>query len=114
MFLFCLKAGEGMSDQVLNKLVDSFDDFKERLIRIEERLKVVGDIQKDVDAMKISVAEVAASSKSAHKRLDTMEKKEETKENDIRWLKRAVITGFIGFFFTVVSGITVAVVKGWF
>lgn len=102
-----------MNDQVLAKLIDSFDDFKERLIRIEESVKKVADIQKDVDDLKIKLAEVISSSKSAHKRLDDVAKKEEAKENDIKWLKRAVTTGFIGFFFSVLSGVIVGIFKGW-
>lgn len=47
-----------MNEQVLIKLAESFDDFKERLIRIEENVKRISDIQDDVDRMKLSIAEV--------------------------------------------------------
>lgn len=60
--------------RVLDKLTDSFDDFKERLIRIEESVKTVNEVKQDVGLMALKVQAVEESAKSAHKRLDTLEK----------------------------------------
>jgi hypothetical protein len=60
--------------RVLDKLTDSFDDFKERLIRIEESVKTVNEVKQDVGLMAIKLQQVEESTKSAHKRLDTIER----------------------------------------
>jgi DNA-binding ferritin-like protein len=60
--------------QLLTKLTESFDDFKERLIRIEENVKSVKDVKEDVDILKLKVASVESKASSAHKRLDTIDK----------------------------------------
>jgi len=60
--------------KVLDKLTDSFDDFKERLIRIEESVKTVNEVKQDVGLMALKLQQVEESTKSAHKRLDTMER----------------------------------------
>lgn len=99
--------------QLLTNFNDSFNDFKERLIRIEENVKNVGHLREDVDTLKQEHRDILASTKSAHKRLDTIDRNEEAKKSEMKWLRRAVITGFIGFFFTVLAGIILAVVKGW-
>lgn len=105
MYYHFLRGGNKMENQVLNKLVDSFDDFKERLIRIEERLKVVDDMKDDVNNMKIQLAQVTESAKSAHKRADAM-------ENNQTWLWRTtiggIIAGGVGLLFFVVQ----AFIKG--
>jgi tetrahydromethanopterin S-methyltransferase subunit G len=60
--------------KVLDKLTDSFDDFKERLIRIEESVKTVNEVKQDVGLMALKVQGIEESAKSAHKRLDTLER----------------------------------------
>jgi tetrahydromethanopterin S-methyltransferase subunit G len=60
--------------KVLDKLTDSFDDFKERLIRIEESVKTVNEVKQDVGLMALKLQAVEESVKSAHKRLDTQER----------------------------------------
>ena len=57
-----------------SRLIETLDDLRERMVRIEEGIKPITDIKKDVDLLKISVSEVVASSSSAHKRIDRMEK----------------------------------------
>jgi hypothetical protein len=93
--------GDMVENQVLNKLVDSFDDFKERLIRIEERLKNIDDMKNDVDNLKIGQAQTDASAKSAHKRLDVLEANQ-------TWLWRtvigAIIVGSLGVLFAALKG----------
>jgi predicted nucleic acid-binding Zn-ribbon protein len=62
-----------MADNQLDRLIASFDDFRERLTRIEEGIKPINDIKRDVDSLKITVSEVMASTKSSHKRIDDVE-----------------------------------------
>jgi hypothetical protein len=100
-------------NQMIERLINSFDDFKERLIRIEENVKNFNSVIVEVDLLKIKVAQVEESAKSAHKRADTAEKAADQKDNDIKWLKRQVMTGAIGLVFTVLAAIIVANVKGW-
>lgn len=64
-----------MNDQILTKLTDTMDDVKERVIRIEEGLKDVHQVKADVNSLKVSQSKTEESSKSAHKRLDELEKK---------------------------------------
>jgi hypothetical protein len=94
-----------MDDKAFERLIDSFDDFKERLIRIDENVKAFGSVKEDVDVLKVELAQVKESAKSSHKRMDSMEAKEAEREKDIKWLKRQIIIGFIGFVFTVLGGI---------
>lgn len=63
-----------LENQMMERLINNFDEFRERLTRIEEGIKPIGDIKKDVDTLKISVSEISASTKSAHKRLDALDK----------------------------------------
>ena len=100
-----------MDDKVLERLVSSFDDFKERLIRIEENVKGFSSVKEELDQLKIQVAQVSESSKAAHKRTDSMELTLKEKENDIKWLKRQFITSSIGFGFTVLAAIVIAFIK---
>lgn len=60
--------------KILDKLTDSFDDFKERLIRIEENVKTVNEVKREVDLMALKVQAVEESTKSAHKRMDKVDK----------------------------------------
>lgn len=62
-----------MERSALDKLADGFDEFKERLIRIEESVKPIASIKSDVDGLKIESSETSSSTRSAHKRLDTAE-----------------------------------------
>ena len=100
-------------NQMIERLINSFDDFKERLIRIEENVKNFNSVIVEVDLLKIKVAQVEESAKSAHKRADTAEKAAEDKNNDIKWLKRQVIGGGIGLVFTILAAIILASIKGW-
>lgn len=77
-----------MENQVLNKMVDSFEDFKERLIRIEENVKDIKNVKTDVENIKIQMASLESKAASAHKRLDSM-------EGGQTWMWRTVIGGFI-------------------
>lgn len=90
-----------MENQVLAKLVDNLDDVKERLIRIEENVKRITDIQNDVDNLKIASTQHESSGKSAHKRLDSL-------ENNQTWLWRtvigAIIVGAISLLFAASKG----------
>lgn len=90
---------------VLTKLIDSFDDFKERLIRIEENVKSIKDVKEEVDALKTKLTQEQESAKAAHKRIDSLEDREKDRANDIKWLKRQWTIGFIGFIFTVLAGV---------
>ena len=94
----------------LEKLADSFDDLKERLIRIEENVKDVPGIRADVDKLKVDIAQNREATKSGHKRIDAMEKAAEEKEKEIKWLKRQIIVGGITFFFTVAGSIITYIV----
>lgn len=92
-----------MSDQnnlLLDRLINGFDDFKERLIRIEENVKEVKSVKGDVEELKIQVASVISSTSSAHKRLDKH-------ESNMTWLNRTVVGGFllglIGLLFFVIQ-----------
>lgn len=67
-----------MAENQIDRLLAGFDDFRERLARIEEGIKPITDIKKDVDQVKITISEIGASAKSAHKRLDDFD--EEMKE----------------------------------
>lgn len=58
-------------------MVESFDDFKERLIRIEENVKDVKNVKGDVEELKIKHAALESKSTSAHKRIDAMALKSE-------------------------------------
>lgn len=90
-----------MSDQdnftkVLDKLTDSFDDFKERLIRIEENVKDVKSVKVDVEDLKVKNASLTSKADSAHKRIDGLSSERITKlENNQQWLWRTVIAGLI-------------------
>jgi hypothetical protein len=59
------------NDGLLARLITSFDDFKERLIRIEENVKDVKSVKTDVEELKIKYAALESSTSSAHKRIDT-------------------------------------------
>jgi hypothetical protein len=86
--------------KILDKLVESFEDFKERLIRIEESVKDVKSVKHDVEQMKIEVAALRSSVSSAHKRIDSHDEGQ-------KWLWRTVggtlIIGGIGLLFFVVQ-----------
>lgn len=79
--------------KVLDKLVDSFDDFKERLIRIEENLKDVKNVKNDVEDLKIQLASLNSKTSSAHERIDTTEKEQNARIEKIEGhLTKAVWT----------------------
>lgn len=82
--------------KILDKLSVSFDDFKERLIRIEENVKDVKSIKGDVEDLKIKYAALESKSSSAHKRIDDLGNDRILKiENTLTWLSRTVTGGFI-------------------
>lgn len=95
------------------KALDGLDDVKERLIRIEEQVKDVRKMQEDLSVLGTEVAAVKQSARSAHKRLDKMEEADKQKVDDIRFLKRAAITGAISVLGAVLTAVIVAAVKGW-
>lgn len=97
----------------LQKLVEGFDDVKERLIRIEEQVKDVRKMQEEISLLGSEVSAVKQSARSAHKRLDKMEEADKQKVDDIRFLKRAAITGAISVLGAVLTAVIVAAVKGW-
>jgi predicted nuclease with TOPRIM domain len=92
-----------LNDNFLEKLADSFDDFKERLIRIEENVKGVPEIKADVEGLKIQGAQTRESTKQSHKRIDDLEKKNDEREKEVKWLKRQIVIGFITFVFAVLA-----------
>ena len=100
-----------MNEQILAKLVDNFDDFKERLIRIEEGLKAVNAVGEEVEVLKINYAELNSSVKSSHKRIDSLEEREKDRLADIKWLKRTVIAGMITLGFTLSGAAIVTILK---
>ena len=59
--------------KVLDKFIESFDDFKERLIRIEENVKDVKNVKGDVEELKIKYVTLESKGNSAHKRIDGLE-----------------------------------------
>lgn len=95
---------------VLTKLIDSFDDFKERLIRIEENVKSINSIKDEVDILKVRSAADQESIKSAHKRIDNLEQSIKDKEKDIKFIKQQIIVGAIMFVFTVLAGVVLFLV----
>jgi chromosome segregation ATPase len=100
-----------MNEQVLEKLLTKFDDFTERLIRIEEKVKDVPGLKVELDEAKLDLAQTKESAKSAHKRLDTMELQQKQKDDDIKYLKRQIIAGAIGWVFTVLAAVTIFILK---
>lgn len=106
--------GPGLSEQdnftkVLDKLAESFDDFKERLIRIEENIKDVKHVKTDVEELKIKYAALESKTNSAHKRVDGIaEKVPEHAEERIKRLEanqRWVATAIIGAVIIAVMGL---------
>jgi tetrahydromethanopterin S-methyltransferase subunit G len=77
-------------EQPNSKLEEKLDDIKERLIVIETKMAMFAGVEKES-------AEALQSTRSAHKRLDTV-------EDNITWLWRTVVGGLvvaaIGFLFT--------------
>lgn len=85
-----------MIEKVLDKLSVSFEDFKERLIRIEENVKDVKGIKGDVEDLKIKYAALESKTSSAHKRVDDLGTDRISKiENTLTWLSRTVVGGII-------------------
>jgi chromosome segregation ATPase len=99
------------NEKWLEKLLDKFDSFSEKLIRIEESVKDLPGLKIEMDQMKIEIAQVKESSKSAHKRADTLEHQQKQKDDDIKWLKRQIMTGAIGWVFTVLAAVTIVIFK---
>lgn len=97
-------------NKFLEKLADSFDDFKERLIRIEENIKGFSSVKDDLDETKIKLAQTIESTKSSHKRIDALEKAAEDREKEVKWVKRQITIGAITFFFTVAGGIILFII----
>lgn len=94
--------------KVLDKLVESFDDFKERLIRIEENVRDVKNVKVDVEDLKIKNASLEGKANSAHKRIDSLESERiKSLEDNQTWLWRTVLTslivGGVGLLFFVVQ-----------
>lgn len=98
-----------MNDNFLEKMADSFDDFKERLIRIEENIKGFSSVKDDLDQTKIKLAQTMESTKSAHKRMDSLEKTSDDREKELKWMKRQIVIGGITFFTSVLAGIVIYV-----
>ncbi|QIQ61228.1 XhlA domain-containing holin-like protein [Bacillus phage vB_BcM_Sam46] len=89
---------DGMNQNAMvtiDKLIDKLDDIKERLIVIETEMKGVNEIKTSVDALEKETTEATQSTRSAHKRLDTL-------ESNITWLWRTVGSGLITLVFGVI------------
>lgn len=97
-----------MEQQILNKLTDTMDDIKERVIRIEEGLKDVHALKTDVNDLKVNVSTVGESNKSAHKRIDGLEKKQDEKEKEMKDLKKLVYGGIISLVVMVLGAVIIA------
>jgi t-SNARE complex subunit (syntaxin) len=97
--------------KVLDKLVDSFDDFKERLIRIEENVKDVKNVKSDVEDLKIKQAALKSKTDSAHKRIDTIDEEMTTQtehtNHDKRIAKLEKIVYWVGT--TIIGAVLLAV-----
>lgn len=102
-----------LNEKMVERFFEGFDDMKERLIRIEENVKTIQEVQKEMTLLGSKVSENASSVKSAHKRLDKMEAEDKQKVDDIRFLKRTAIGGAISLLVTVLAGVILAAVKGW-
>jgi len=87
-----------LNDQLLSKLMDTLDEVRERVIRIDENQKDFKDIKVDVGNLKVSHAQVDASVKSAHKRIDDVEA---TVKKVLFWVSTTVIgtliAGLVGY-----------------
>lgn len=68
-----------ISNPSLDKLIDSIASLRESVVRIEEAVKPIASMKKDLDELNKTVVEVTASAKSAHKRLDGHKEKIEEK-----------------------------------
>jgi predicted nucleic acid-binding Zn-ribbon protein len=68
-------------DSNVSKLEEKLDDIKDRLIVIETKMAMISGVEKDS-------TEALQSTKSAHKRLDSV-------EDNITWLWRTVVGGLI-------------------
>lgn len=84
--------------ELVTLIVGRLDDLKERLIVIETEMRRVTNLEVKLDETTKTADKALASTQSAHKRLDKF-------DDDITWLKRAVIGGFITFAFTLTGGI---------
>jgi FtsZ-binding cell division protein ZapB len=97
--------------KVLDKLTESFDDFKERLIRIEENVRDVKNVKVDVEELKIQQASLKSKADSAHKRIDTLADssvaKGEHEDHDKRLTKLEKIVYWIGT--TIIGAVLLAV-----
>ena len=80
------------NNTLLERLFHNFDDFKERLIRIEEGVKDVSQLKVDVGEMKVQQSKIDESTKSSHKRLDDLERKV---GQVLFWAATTVIGGLI-------------------
>ena len=58
----------------IGRLLDKLELMGNSLARIEEQIKPIADIKKDVDTLKVATAEIMSMAKSAHKRLDGHDK----------------------------------------
>lgn len=89
--------------KVLDKLADSFDDVKERLIRIEENVKDVKEVKSNVEQLNVKFASLASKTDSAHKRIDEVadkvpehgEERIKRLETNQRWVATIIIGAVI-------------------
>ena len=91
--------GVAVNDQMLLKLSENMDVVKEKVIRIEESIKAVGalreevsDLKEEIGGLKVAHSKMDESNKSAHIRLNELEKKV---GNVLFWSSTTIIGGFV-------------------
>lgn len=95
-------------NETMERAIEKIDDQGQHLTGIEVKVDMYREAQTELARKLEGVDRVAhdamQSTKAAHKRLDS-------RDNDITWLKRAVIGGFITAGFAFVGGLVLVVIK---
>lgn len=96
-------------NDTMEKVIEKIDDQGQRLTGIEVKVDMYRESQNEVarklEGVDKTATEAMASTKAAHKRLDS-------RDNEITWLKRTVIGGAIAMGFAIMGGIVLALAKG--
>ena len=79
-----------MSEKILN-------DIRERVVRVETKIDTMTDVQNTADVAKETANEALSSSRSAHKRINKIDKA-------IFWLVTAIIGGVITTILSLIIG----------